>query len=507
MKDLLLGIDVGTYSSKATLTNLEGNVLRSAVVPHDISIPHPGHVEQDADQVWWRDLCHLCAAVLEGTSFHARDIAGVGVSAIGPCLLPLDRAMQPLRPGILYGVDVRAHREIDELQGRLGQDAVRHHSLMDFTSQAVGPKMLWLQRNEPEVWARTAMLTTASAYLVYRLTGQHCIDRHTASHYMPLYDPASGTWGDKLGSKLATPDRLPTPKWSDEVAGEIHQEAARATGLAVGTPVAVGAVDALSEAISVGVTQPGDLMVMYGSTTFFVLVQEQSTPDPRVWTVAGAYPGHYNLAAGMSTTGSLTHWFKGELARDLGDGGYDVLFKSAEGIDAGSNGLLVLPYFSGERTPVNDPKASGVIAGLSLTHSREHLFRAVLEGVGYGVRHNLETFHRIGAPVRRVVAVGGGSQSDTWLQIVSDITGVQQIVPAISLGASYGDAFLAGCAAGRLRREDIRSWIAPGRCIEPNPANRPVYDRMYEQYLRLYEGTQGVMHALHASVRTHGETR
>lgn len=498
MKTRLLGIDVGTYSSKATLTDPGGRVIRTATVPHGIAMPRPGHVEQDADAVWWHDVCRLCREILGDGAVSAAEIAGVAVSAIGPCLLPLDRAMRPLRPGILYGVDVRASEEIAALEAELGREAIARHALMDFTSQAIGPKMRWLARHEPQLWARTAMCTTASAYLVYRLTGEHRIDRHTASHWMPLYDPAGGGWNDALGSGLAAPDALPAPGWCDELAGRITAEAAAATGLAVGTPVAVGAVDALAEAISVGVVAPGDLMVMYGSTTFFVLVQDLPTPDPRVWTVAGAWPGQWNLAAGMSTTGSLTRWFLDELARDLGDGGYAPLFSAAAEVPAGARGLLVLPYFSGERTPVNDPLASGVIAGLTLSHCREELFRAVLEGVGHGVRHNLDTFAAIGARVGRLVAVGGGAQTDTWLQIVSDITGVPQEVPEVTVGASYGDAFLAGRAAGVLRREDLAGWIRPGRTIVPNAQAKAVHDRLHAQYLALYQGTRDVVHRLRA---------
>jgi xylulokinase len=504
MKDLLLGIDVGTYSSKATLTDLQGAVIKTVAVPHSISTPRPGHVEQDADKVWWQDLCALCRALLEDRPQDAARIAGVAVSAIGPCLLPLDKHMRPLRPAILYGVDVRADKEIEELDATLGVERVQAHSWMRFTSQAIGPKLLWLRKHEPQVWAAARMFTTASAYLVYRLTGLHRMDRHTASHFMPVYDPALGHWNDRLDSGLASVDALPGVGWCDELAGEITRQAAADTGLAVGTPVAVGAVDALSEAVSVGVTRPGDLMIMYGSTAFFVLVQGKPTPDPRVWSVAGAFEGQHNLAAGMSTTGSLTHWFKTELARELGDAGYEALFRSAAGVDAGANGLLVLPYFSGERTPINDPKASGVMAGLTVTHTREHMFRAVLEGVGFGMRHNMDTFEALGADVKRVVAVGGGAQTDTWLQIVSDITGVEQLVPEVSIGASYGDAFLAGCACGLLRPQQIDSWVRHKRLIQPQPSHRAIYDRMYEQYLRLYQGTKSVMHELHASVRAHG---
>jgi xylulokinase len=368
---------------------------------------------------------------------------------------------------------------------------------MGLTSQAVGPKIRWLQKNEPLVWDATAKLTSATAYLVFRLTGLHRMDRHSASHFMPLFNPRTGQWDARFSAAIAPLDCLPDLGWAEDLAGHLHAEAAAATGLAVGTPVAFGTIDALSEAISAGVTAPGDLMLMYGSTTFFVLVQEQPTPDTRVWTVCGAQAGQFNLAAGMGTTGSLTRWFKDEFARDLQDSSaYAALFESAAKVRAGSEGLLVLPYFSGERTPINDPHASGVIAGLKLTHTRPQLFRAVLEGVGFGVRHNLETFADMGASVKRIVAVGGGAQTRTWLQIVSDITGVIQLLPKVTVGAAYGDAFLAGRAAGLLRPNDLESWVCIDTEISPQPENRATYDAIYREYLELYLRTKDVAHRL-----------
>ncbi len=498
MKELLLGVDIGTYSSKTA--------LRTAVVPHSISTPAPGHVEQDADGIWWHDLCALCrqlfdgarsdGAQLDAARIRGSDIAAVAVSAIGPCLLPLDAAGRPLRAGILYGVDVRAAAEITELDALIGHEEIQRFSLMSLTSQAIGPKIRWLRKHEPAVWRHTNRLTTASAYLVWRLCGEHRIDRHTGSHYMPLYDPRTGEWDERYAEHLAPASMLPVPGWSDEVAGTVTESAAEATGLAAGTPVAIGAVDALSEAISVGVTRPGDLMIMYGSTTFFILVQAAPTPDERMWTVAGAYPGQFNLAAGMSTTGSLTRWFQDQLAREQPEGDASALFEAAAHVAPGAGGLVFLPYFSGERTPINDPLARGVIAGLSLAHSRNQLFRAILEGVACGVRHNVETLTGIGAQVNRVVAVGGGAQTDTWLQIVSDVAGLRQEVPAITLGACYGDAFLAGCAAGLLRREQIAEWVRPGRSIEPDARLRPIYDSLYGDYLDLYRDSRQVIHRL-----------
>ena len=496
----LLGIDVGTYSSKAVLTDLAGRVLHSAVVAHGIAMPRPGHVEQDADAVWWADVCQLSRQVLVESGVAPASVAGLAVSAIGPCLLPLDAAMRPLRPGILYGVDVRASAEIDALNAAIGSDEIQRHARMALSSQAIGPKIRWLRLHEPQVWAATRMLTSATSYLVWRLTGRMCLDHHSASHFMPLYNPATEQWDTRHAAHVAPLHLLPELAWADALAGRLHAEAAVATGLAPGTPVAVGTIDALSEAISVAAVHPGDLMLMHGSTTFFVLTQDQPTPDLRVWTVAGAWPGCCTLAAGMATTGSLTRWFKDELARELpADQGYATLFAEAAAVPAGAAGLLVLPYFSGERTPINDPLASGAVLGLGLSHTRAHLFRAVLEGVGFGIRHNLETLAEIGAQVGRVVAVGGGAQSDVWLQIISDISGVAQEVPAVSIGAAYGDAFLAGRAAGLLPPDAIDHWVQPGRVIQPDPAQRAVYDTLFGQYKQLYTATKGLMHSLKAT--------
>ena len=491
---LLLGVDVGTYSSKGVLTELDGTVLQTHVVEHTVDFPKPGWAEQDADAVWWRDVQAVCRALLSG-DYSGDDVAGVALSAIGPCALPLDADGVPLRKGILYGVDTRASAEIDLLNERIGEEVIYDLSGTSLTSQAVGPKILWLRRNEPDVWERTRHLVTASSYLVYKLTGEFVMDRHTASHYAPLIDIKTLEWSGRFAGHFddGSLEMLPKLGWSDELAGHVTQAAADATGLKAGTPVAVGAVDALSEALSVGVTEPGDLMVMYGSTAFFILVLASPAPDKRTWLTAGAFEKQYALAAGMSTTGSLTRWFRDEFAKDLPEGeAYADLFAAAEQVSAGSDGLLMLPYFSGERTPISDPNARGVVAGLTLSHTREHLFRAALEGVGYGIRHNLETFEEIGAPVERLVAVGGGAQSDTWVQIVSDIAGVTQEVPAVTLGASYGDAFLAGRAAGQLTREDLGTWVKQDRLIEPRSDTRALHDRQFALFKRLYEETKEV---------------
>jgi len=332
LSHLFLGIDIGTYSSKGVLVEPDGTVVRSGQIDHVISFPHPGWAEQDADQIWWGDVVKLCHLLLDGSPYTGENVCGVALSAIGPCMLPLDASGKPLRPGILYGVDTRASDEIPLLNYKYREETIYDFSGMVFSSQAVGPKILWMRHNEPELWKKVDHITTASSYLVYRLTGEKVIDRHTASHFMPLIDIRTLEWSNRFSDEIVDLRKLPKLAWSDEIAGQVQPAGAAETGLKIGTPVAVGAVDALSEAISVGAVNPGDMMLMYGSTAFFILVLNEMKPDPRVWTVAGAFSKQYNLAAGMATTGSLTRWFRDELAADLGkDQAYEVLFEEAKG--------------------------------------------------------------------------------------------------------------------------------------------------------------------------------
>lgn len=495
---LLLGIDVGTASSKAVLTDHDGTVLARHAVSHGMSVPRSGWAEQDAERVWWHDVRALCTRLLDGSPYTGSDVAGVAVSAIGPCLLPLDEHDEPLRPGILYGVDTRASDQIRALEREIGEDAVFAFSRSALTSQSVGPKIRWLRESEPDVWARTRRLTTASSYLVAKLTGEHVIDRHTASHFAPLIDMDQLEWSERYAAHVGPIERLPRLAWSDEVAGTVTQAAAEATGLRAGTPVAVGTVDAVAEGLSVGVTRPGDLMVMYGSTTFFVLMVDAPIPDRRTWATAGPFAGTWALAAGMGTTGSLTAWLRDLTTPGVSDDdAFETLFEGAARVPPGAEGLLMLPYFSGERTPLNDPHARGVIAGLSLAHGRDQLFRAALEGIAYGVRHNLETFDAIGAPVTRIVAVGGGARG-IGAHIVSDVTGRTQQRARVSIGAAYGDAFIAGLSAGILQHDDLERWVTIERTIEPDSAAARVYDERYPDFLDLYRSTKPIVHRLGA---------
>lgn len=500
---LLLGIDIGTSSSKGVLCTTDGDVLASSIIEHDTSFPRPGWAEHDADKIWWGEFVQICGKLLSG-EYSGLDVGGVAVSAIGPCMLPLDDTNRPLRPGILYGIDSRAQTEIDWLEDHYGADAMFELNGMALTSQAVGPKIRWLREHEPEIFARTAKIHSASGYMVLRLTGEHVMDRHTASYYVPLFDVRNLSWDDRFSDRVIGLDKLPRLLDADEIAGTVSAAAAEETGLAMGTPVTAGTIDAAAEAISVGVVDPGDMMVMYGSTLFLIDLVERPHPDRRMWTAAYCLPDRHAVTGSITSSGLLTAWFRDQLggvelarANAGGANAYVQLAELAADVSPGSAGLVCLPYFAGERTPLDDPDARGVFAGLTLRHTRGHLYRSVLEAIGFGLRSNLDVMSEMNAAPRRLVAVGGGAQSDIWTQIVSDVTGVAQILPERTVGASYGDALLAGLATGLLEREAaLRVWVRAKRVIEPNPANTAVYDQTYAIYRRLYEHLKEDLHDL-----------
>jgi xylulokinase len=490
----LLGIDIGTYESKGVLTDIDGNVVALASIGHELSIPRPGLAEHDAEKVWWHDFVYICRQLLAASGVEPEQIAGVGLSAIAPCVLPVDRHGQPLRPGILYGVDTRATEEIIELERELGRDSIFANSALHLSSQAAGPKILWIRKNEPEVWSKTSKILTGSGYLVFKLTGEHVIDLYTATAYAPMLDIHKKAWNPQMTAPITPLDLLPRLLWSVDVAGIVTQEAARETGLAVGTPVIAGTADAASEALSAGLVNPGDLMVMYGSSIFFIQKTSQLLATDKFWGAMFLEPDTFAVAGGMSTSGSLTRWFRDNFASEEwanekagGPNAYNALANMAAQSPLGSQGLVMLPYFSGERTPIHDSQARGLILGLTLSHSRADLYRAILEGVGYGIRHNIDEMSAEGVPPKRILAVGGGTKNPFWLQIVSDIAGIEQNVPDQTYGAAYGDAFLAGIGAGFYKNtQHISNWIHYRTVIRPDLSAQSRYEDYYQIYRKLY---------------------
>jgi xylulokinase len=507
-KGYLLGVDIGTYSSKGVLVQEDGKIIAQQVVPHGMDMPKPGYFEHDADRVWWHDFVEIVKNLLSISGVDPKQILGIGTSAIGSCVLPIDEAGQPLRPAILYGIDTRTTQEIEYLEKTLGREEIFQHSGMHLSSQASGPKIMWIKNHEPEVFQKTRWFLTSQAYLVYRLTGEATIDIYTANGYAPLFDVHNLGWREEIASYITPIDRLPKAFWSCEIAGRVTEQAARETGLASGTPVIVGTTDAAAEAISTGVREFNDMMLMFGSSIFFIVKTADLVNTSHFWSAPFLEKDAYTFLGGTSTAGSITTWFRNQFAelelekeKNEGSNAYDRLAKLAAQSPPGAKGLIILPYFEGERTPLNDPRAKGMFFGISLRHTKADIYRAILEGVGYGIRHNLEVMEEEGVKPRRILATGGGTKNDLWMQIVSDITRVNLSIPKEQIGASYGDAFMAGVGIGLFNNlTEIDHWVQIGKIVQPDLEASRKYDFNYRLSRSLYENTKPLMHELSDSL-------
>ena len=483
----VIGVDIGTSSSKGVLVDLGGQVLASSVTEHAVQRPGPGMFEMEGS-VWWDEFVAITHRLL---AEQPADVQAVGVSGMGPCVLLTDEADEPLRPAILYGVDTRSGRQIERLNDRYGAEEIQRRGGSVLSSQAAGAKVAWVADSEPELFARARRLYVPSSFLARRLTGAYVLDHHSASQYTPLYDWVEQAWHEPWAEEIAGAIELPPLQWPGDAAGTVSADAAAETGLPEGIPVITGTIDAWSEALSVGAQGVGDLMLMYGTTMFLIHTVPEPLTSPALWGTVGARPGTRNVAGGMATSGAITGWLR-EL---FGSPGYGELLDLAAGSGVGANGLLMLPYFAGERTPIMDPDARGVIAGLTLSHTRGDLYRAALEATGYAVRHNIEAIEAAGGDIRRIVAVGGGTQGGLWTQIVSDITGREQEVRAQSIGASYGAALLA---AELVASVSIDAWNPVQETVAPRPEVAEQYEELYALYRDLYPRTADTVHALAA---------
>lgn len=486
----LLGIDIGTSSTKGVLTSHDGRVLAQADRPHEVSRPQPGWAEHDAEAVWWGEFCSLCRELAPQSD---EPVVAVGVSGVGPAFLAADAHGDPLRPALLYGIDSRAMAEVAELTDLLGEDEIARRcsgggaGLIGSTlgADSVGPKIAWLRRHEPDVYARTRHLFMPASFIVHRLTGAYVLDPLSASGVDPLFDLVAERWIDDWAELLAPGLPLPELAWPGEGAGRVSAEAAAATGLPEGCVVAVGTRDSYGDAMSAGLTEPGDGLLIYGSTmTVLEVTTDRGIPY--------LFPGTRNVTGAMATSGALSTWLAGITGADIG-----TLVAEAKATPAGADGLVVLPYLQGERSPLSDPDARGTLIGLTLHHTRGHLYRALLEASAYGLRHTLEA---LGSErLTHVRAVGGGLRGGLWAQVISDVTGLTQHLTAQSAGACYGDAKLAGLAAGVTGRDD--PWTQIVGTVEPDPSARGTYDALYAVYRDLHPATVDLQHRLSSHQR------
>lgn len=502
MSNYLIGVDIGTGSSKGVLIEASsGSVIAQAAIPHGVSLPHPGWVEQDAEKIWWAEFVQIVQELLQESNVDIKNILGVGVSGIGPCVLPVDEQFNPLRPAILYGIDTRATAEIEQYLQELGEEEVFRRAGCELSSSAVAPKILWLFNNEPEIYQKARWFLSSQNFIVARLTGKASIDNYTASTYSPIIDVEKRSWIDETTAGINPTAKLPEKYWTSEVVGGVTAQAAQITGLREGTPVIAGTIDAAAEAVSIGNYSVGDTMGMFGSSNSIIAITDAYTRSKTFWGLNWLFPDQYAVVGGMATVGSLTKWFLENVYHpdpEMEDQNpYAQMAELLSMSQPGANNLVALPYFEGERTPINDPIARGAFFGLTLRHTQADLYRALLEAVGFGIRHNLEKLAEEDIEVKLINAVGGGGKNLGWMQIISNIANIDVRIPQGISGAAYGDAILAGIGVGLYKdASQAKIWDKTALYLKPDHADVEVYDRLYRVYRNLYEQTKNLLPSL-----------
>lgn len=499
-----MGIDIGTFSSKGVIIDGTGQVIVRAVCSHGMENPKPGYYEQDAEKVWWGDFCHLSRELLEKSGLMPEQIRAVGASTLGSDCLPVDESCLPLRRAILYGIDSRSMKEIEELTEYYGEERTRELFGRPMCSGDVAAKILWIRKNEQEVFRKTYKFLTGSSYIAAKLTGNYVIDRFLGmASFRPFYRP-DGSVIQEMCQPICRPDQLAAGQIVTEPAGRVTRQAACETGLAEGTLVITGTGDSSAEAISAGVLSPGDMMVQFGSSLFFYCCTDRLITDDRVRGNNFLIPGTFSVAAGTNNAGTLQNWYRDQLfpecvkeGEETGGNAFALMMRGISEIRPGSDGLITLPYFAGERTPINDPDARGVIFGLTLRHTKHHLYRSALEGIAFSIGQHMDIFSENGLNPERILAAGGGTKNHLWMQMVADITGVPVMMAEETIGASYGDALMAAIGAGHYESfGDLKRVIRIKRTFLPDEEVREAYRPYRALFDRLYEENKEIMHRL-----------
>jgi xylulokinase len=490
--DHVIGLDIGTTSTIGILIGLPDRILHIATRPVTLNAPHPGWAEEDPEQ-WWTNVGEITCELVDIGGIKASDVKAVGVTGMLPAVLLLDAQGNLLRPSIQQS-DARCAAEVVELRHKVDETTFTQKTGNGVNQQLVIAKLLWIRKHEPEIFARITTVFGSYDYINWRLTSERAIEQNWALEggFVNLETHAID---DELVKLAGLPRHaLPRKTVSHELLGHITEAAARHTGLLAGTPVIAGAADHIASALAAGIARQGDVLLKFGGSVDVLIATDRVAPDPRMYLDYHLVPGLYVPNGCMATGGSGLNWFVSSFAE--GERGkaesagltiHQWLDQLAEKIPAGSEGVQILPYFLGEKTPVHDADVRGAILGLSLAHGPAHLWRALLEAYAYGIAHHIEVLNDMGHATETYVASDGGSKSKVWMQIVADVLQkpVQRLTghPGSCLGAAWTAAMGVGLAKSW---SDISRFVSLADRLEPNPAHKTIYASGYAAFRRLY---------------------
>lgn len=500
MKPYLLGIDVGTSACKIAVFDRNGTVLETATGEYEVYYPQTGWAEQDPDE-WWRVICSTMKYIFSKSQIKPEEIAGIGIDGQSWSAIAVDKEGSVLTNTPIW-MDTRADDICRELSEKVGEQRifeVAGNSLQPSYSTA---KIIWYQRNMPQMYENIYKVLQSNSYIAYRLTGQmtqdlsqgygfHCFDMHT------------GTWDQAMCEALGIPAQiLPEIHPCHEVIGTVTKAAAAQSGLAEGTPVVAGGLDAACGTLGAGVIHAGETQEQGGQAGGMSICIDSYKADPRLILSCHVVPGKWLLQGGTTGGGGAMRWlekefgaFEREEGRRTGKSSLDLFNEAAASVPPGSDGLIFLPYMAGERSPLWNPYAKGVYYGMDFGKTKGHFIRAAMEGVAMSLRHNLEVAAEAGASVDVLRAMGGSANSLLWTQIKSDVTGKPVIVPSSDTATTLGAAILAGVGVGIYEdfEEAVKLTVENKRYHVPNQADSNIYDRNYRKYLSLYEHLKDMM--------------
>lgn len=493
MAALILGLDVGTTGTKGVLLDPDAGIVAEAEAAATLRSPQTGWAEEDPEE-WWQNVATVTRACLRSSRAQPADIRAVGASGMVPTLILLDRAGNVLRPSIQQN-DARSHEEIEVFRRRVTEAEALEKTGSAITQQSIGPKALWLRRHEPAAMTRATHLMGSYDFIAYRLTGCRSSERNWALE-SGLFDLRREAWDPTLlGLGTIAPSLLGPVRWASEIVGEVSQEAAQHIGIRAGTPVVAGSADHIASAFSAGLKSPGDLLVKLGGAGDILYSVDDPVVDRRLFLDYHVIPGKFVVNGCMAASGSILKWFRQEFASELDYADLDAL---AASVAPGSDGLVLLPYFLGEKTPIHDPLARGVFFGLTLSHTRAHAYRAILEGIAYGFRHHLAVLSERGLAAAKARVTNGGARSVLWKQVTADVLGLPLEPVAGHPGSSLGAAFVAGRGVGLFKTwGDIERFVKLEHVVEPDARAHERYGQLFAIYRGLYASLKDHFPALH----------
>ncbi|VAW21771.1 Xylulose kinase [hydrothermal vent metagenome] len=494
----VIGLDIGTTSTIGILIAPPDRVIASAARPTTFSSPKPGWAEEDPNQ-WWENVCSIIAELIEKSAINRNDICAIGVTGMLPAVILLDDDNNILRPSIQQS-DGRCAEQVAELANELDEDDFVQTTGNGINQQLLAAKLRWIERHEPEIFNRIATVFGSYDFINWKLTGVKRVEQNWALE-AGFIDLKTNEISPCLVDLAHIPfTAIPKKIKSHHVLGRVSPEAAAATGLPADIRVIGGAADHIASAYAAGIVNPGDVLLKFGGSTDILIATKKAHPDARMFLDYHLLEGLYMPNGCMASGGSALNWFatnfaggEKEAAAAKGVSLHHHLDQIAAQIPAGAGGVQIIPYFLGEKTPIHDPNARGIIHGLSLNHDLRHLWRALLEGFGYAFRHHIDVFNDMGHQTSNFIASDGGANSHLWMQICADILQTPIQLLTGHPGSCLGAAWMAAIGSGLSENwHGVSAFVSYGDIIKPDPKNAPVYDAGYRRFRASYQALKKI---------------